>query len=300
MLLPGRTEPFAKYCELLDDLRQAGVTVYAMDLRGQGWSDRLTADPQKGHVDKFDDYVADAEIFHDTVVAAAHHAKTVLFGHSTGGAVGTLYLMRHPGEFDAAVLHSPMHQINTAPYWEWVAEAIADSMRLAGMGDHYAPGKSGYDENAVFADNGCEHSHARWTAMRGLMARFPELKIGGPTASWVYESIEATEHIRSGAKAIKTPFLLLQSRQDEVVVTSGQDQVCKAAGGLCSKITFGDPSLSTSACDQSLKNGDAATASRCAGHELLIERDGIRGQVEKAISDYLDLVTGVARLAGAA
>ena len=82
---------------------------------------------------------------------------------------------------------------------------------------------------------------------------------------------------------ISPRFLLLQARQDEVVVTSGQDTVC-AATKACQKVTFGDAALTTTACDAALNASDFATASRCAGHELLMERDGIRGAVEAAIS----------------
>jgi lysophospholipase len=294
VLLPGRTEPFAKYCEFLYDLRNSGITVYAMDLRGQGWSERLLADPEKGYVDAFDSYVADIKTFRDTIVMAAPHAKTVLFGHSTGGGAATLYLEKYPYDFDRAILSSPMNQINTAPYPEPVAEGLASLLVLLQRGEDYAPGELPYGDNDQFVDNRIEHSLARWTMMRRQIDQFPELTVGGATVNWVHESIEATFRMKAFAWAITTPYLLLQARHDEIVINSGQDLVCNLAnwkGAICTKVTFGDPALSTADCDAALKRGDVATLNRCAGHELFMERDTIRAQFERAISDYLDQLT---------
>ena len=112
--------------------------------------------------------------------------------------------------------------------------------------------------------------------------------------NWVHESIDATFRMKTWAWTITTPFLLLQARQDEIVIPSGQDTVCGLAnwrGGICTKVSFGDPALTTSDCDVALKGADIPTLNRCAGHELLNERDGIRSQDERAISDYLDQLT---------
>lgn len=298
VLVPGRTEPFSKYCELIYDARNSGITIYAMDLRGQGWSDRMLADTQKGFIDDFGNYVADIKTFRDKVVMATPHKKLVFFGHSTGGAAGTLYLEKYPGDFDGAVLHSPMHQINTSPYPEWFAEELVDFMMLIGKGADYAPGKVAYGEDDQFVDNGCEHSPERWRFMRNLMAQFPELKIGGPTSAWIERSIEATWTLKADAAKIKTPFLLLQARQDEIVITGAQDKVCGDAnknGAICTKVTFGDAALTAKQCDDALKANDLTTARRCAGHELMIEHDALRAQVEGALSDYVDQLTGTKR-----
>jgi lysophospholipase len=279
-------------------MRESGVSVYAMDLRGQGWSDRLLDDPQKGHIDSFDNYVEDLKTYRDTIVMATPHAKTILFGHSTGGAASTLYLENYPGDFDAAILHSPMHQIKTSPYPQWFATALTGVFDFIGKEDDYALGKGPYKEDATFADNGTEHSLERWTASRDLSTEFPETKIGGPTNQWVHKSIAATKALQNNAWRIKTPFLLLQAHQDDVVVPAGQDNVCNAAnrnGAVCEKVAFGDPSLSVDACHKALSSGDTATADRCAGHEILFERDRTRSAVEAAMSSYIDKVTGVVR-----
>lgn len=295
LLVPGRTEPFAKYCELVYDLRNSGISVYAMDIRGQGWSDRMLPDPQKGYVDSFDNYVADIKTFHDGVYSQAAHGKRILFGHSTGGGAATLYLEKYHSDFDAAILHSPMHEINTGSYPYWFAEGLASTLDFFGDGAGYAPGDHGYDQVAAFATNGCAHSPERWTETRTLVAQFPELAIGGPTINWVKESFSATKRMKANAGQIATPYLLLQAQQDEIVVPAAQTQICNASARYCEKHTFGDPSLTAKQCDAALKSSDWATANRCAGHELLMERDTIRAGVESAMSSFVDEVTGVRR-----
>ena len=51
----GRSESYVKYPEVLYDFFHLGFDVFIMDHRGQGLSGRMLDDPQKGHVERFDD-----------------------------------------------------------------------------------------------------------------------------------------------------------------------------------------------------------------------------------------------------
>jgi lysophospholipase len=290
VLLPGFAEPFAKYCELIGELHARGISVYAMDLRNQGWSERLVADPQKGYIDAFDNLVADVETFRARIVTAAPHAQLLLFGHSTGGTIATLYLEKHAHDFDAAILSAPMHEINTAPFAAWVAGPLTETLWLAGRGTDYAPNRGPYDPNASFVANHLEHGVGRWVWERQLLAAHPELQSGGATVQWVHEALAGTARARANGGAIATPFLLMQARQDEIVLPAGQETVCSGAnrhGATCTLVRFGDPALTAQQCDDALGWYDVKTASRCAGHELLFESDVVRDPVEQAMWDFL-------------
>ena len=104
---PGRELP--QYQELAWDLWRQGYSLYLIDHRGQGMSDRMLADKEKGYVDQFDDYVADLKQFHDEVIAQDKPAKLFLLAHSMGGPsrLGLGYLERWPNDIQAAVLSSP-------------------------------------------------------------------------------------------------------------------------------------------------------------------------------------------------
>jgi lysophospholipase len=252
VILPGRTEAFLKYCELVWDWKDTGYSIYLMDHRGQGLSGRMLPDPEKGYVAEFDDYVADVETFVSTVVRATPHAKTYLLAHSMGGAIATRYLERHAHDFDAAVLSSPMEQINTSPYAEWEAMAIASGECAIFQGASYVMGKGPWDPNETFAGNTVTHSQDRWTMNHRLWVNDPQVVLGGPTNQWLHEAIEADWAARLEAWNIATPLLILEAGADQIVVPAAEDGVCSAAQA-CTKKVF-----------------------PTAAHEILQETDDIR------------------------
>lgn len=263
VMVPGRTEPVEKYCELAYDLRLSGWSLYLTDLRGQGRSDRMIDDPERGYVDEWKNYVADFDTFVQQVVKTKAHPRLVAMSHSTGGAVVTNYLAEHPTEFDAAILVSPMHKINTDPYSETVAYGYASFECLFGKGDEYAPGKGPYDPNAPFEGNDVTHSEARFAMNRWIIAQNPDLAIGGPTFRWVREAIEMSRKARSRADDVVTPLLLLQAGGDTVVIPSAQNEVCDDAYD-CQLVSYPG-----------------------AFHELLMEEDPVRNQVLAEIKGFL-------------
>ena len=68
VLLPGRNECIEKYFETIRDLAARGFGVATLDWRGQGDSDRLIRDRQRGYVKSFRDYTADLEQFFEEIV----------------------------------------------------------------------------------------------------------------------------------------------------------------------------------------------------------------------------------------
>lgn len=263
VMVPGRTEPVEKYCEMAYDLRNSGWSLYLTDLRGQGRSDRMLDDADKGYVDSWKNYVEDLDTFVQEVVKTKAHPRTVVMSHSTGGAVVTNYLADHPAEFDGAVLVSPMHKINTDPYNETTAYMYASAQCLFGKGDEYAPGAGPFDPNAPFADNDVTHSEARYAMNRWIIGQNPDLALGGATFRWVREAIEMSRSARSHADDVVTPILLLQASADTVVIPAGQNEVCDDAAD-CRLVSYAG-----------------------AFHELLMEEDPIRNQVMGEIKKFL-------------
>lgn len=237
VLLPGRTEPFLKYCELVYGLKDSGYSVYAMDHRGQGQSGRMLPDPEKQHVNDFNDYVTDVETFVDRFVSAKPHAKKYLLAHSMGSAIGTAYLEKHDCTFDAAVLSSPMYQINTAPYAEWEAYLLSGLYEVIFKGNDYVMGRGPYDPNETFETNTVTRSRDRWTMNHRLWLAHPEVQLGGPTNKWIHEAVGADMAMRGNAGSIKTPVLMFQAGADQIVVTSAQDTVCSKAAH-CTKMVY--------------------------------------------------------------
>ncbi|MBL0636646.1 alpha/beta fold hydrolase [Aeromonas dhakensis] len=231
LIVNGRVESYLKYQELAWDLWRQGYSLYLIDHRGQGLSDRLLADPEKGYVDQFDDYVLDLKQFHDEVIAQDQPAKLFLLAHSMGGAISARYLERWPGDIEAAVLSSPMMGINLGGLPKWLAKGLAATIGTVGgwLGEPpYGPGQGPYESHA-FADNGLSHSAARYQAFRELYEQRPQIKLGGATAHWIYQGLTGADAAVAEAGAIKTPLLLLQAGDDGVVDNAAQDAFCALA-----------------------------------------------------------------------
>ena len=59
LFLPGFSEPWIKYIELLHDLHRSGYEVLSYDHRGQGASPRLAkSNPDAVHLEHFEDHVS--------------------------------------------------------------------------------------------------------------------------------------------------------------------------------------------------------------------------------------------------
>ncbi|MEB8285784.1 alpha/beta fold hydrolase [Aeromonas veronii] len=266
LIVNGRVESYLKYQELAWDLWRQGYSLYLIDHRGQGMSGRMLDDPQKGYVDQFDDYVVDLKQFHDQVIIADQPAKLFLLAHSMGGAISARYLERWPDDIKAAVLSSPMMGINLGGLPKWLAKGLAATLGTVGgwIGEPpYGPGQGPYQDDG-FADNGLTHSHSRYQAFRQLYEQYPQIKLGGATAHWIYQGITGADAAIAGAGAIKTPLLVLQAGDDKIVDNAAQDHFCtlaKCEGGKPLRIEG-------------------------AWHELLMETDDKRQPALTAMAEF--------------
>ena len=108
VVLQGRAEYIEKYFETVRDLRARGFAVATFDWRGQGLSDRALADPHKGHVRNFSQYVTDLEAFMHQVVLPDCPPPIFALGHSMGGAIAIKSCHDGSRWFERVVLTAPM------------------------------------------------------------------------------------------------------------------------------------------------------------------------------------------------
>ena len=263
VLLPGRIDSYVSFAETIYDLAQKGYSIYSMDHRGQGYSDRILTNPELGYVRRFDDYLVDAKIFVDTIVNARPHARRFLLAHSMGGAIAALYCYQFPEDFTAAALITPMFQINTAPFAAWEARVLAWWNVLIGKGTGYAPTQHDFDPAEKFENNKISLSEVRWQNYQNILRENPELQLGGATNLWVKESLKAGVRIHKYADQIDTPILLLTAGKDTVVAAPEQQYFCSHAKSCVAVPTYPD-SL----------------------HNILAERDSIRDDALLQITQF--------------
>ena len=230
VMLHGFTEFTKKYNELIYYFTEAGFDVYIMDHFGHGYSERSEAvdgNLSKVAVDDFDVYVDDAFQFITDVVNKKRDRNKpfVLWGHSMGGGVATRLLEKYPAQFDAAILSSPMLDIDTGGTPEWIARFVAVSAKAFGAGGNYIFGHDDFTPEEYFDDPSCSaSSYPRYKYAFDLRTENEYYQTNGATWYWLDSAIKATKVARDydEAKKVTLPVLMFQAEKDALVESQGQ------------------------------------------------------------------------------
>lgn len=270
VLVPGRIEAGHKYAEFIADALHSGYQVFVLDHRGQGASDRLLPDPQRGYVKDFSDYVDDLQLFINNIVQPDCNLPLLAIAHSMGGAILAAYLQQQRSNpIQAAVFSSPMWGIHTSPLPAGIVPVVANCMRslnqLWSQQAWYVPGQGPYQPK-TFELNDLTHSAERYQWFRDLYQQYPQYQLGGVSWHWLAEALKACQKLSCGpVPAI--PCMLLQGAEDTVVDNQQQRLVWqrwRQQQPLPDVVTIQD-----------------------ARHELLTETDQVRSQWFSAVNQFL-------------
>lgn len=269
LLLQGRREFIEKYYETIADLLERGFAVATLDWRGQGLSDRLLPDRQRGHAADFADFVSDMAQFVAWVRGASARGRCpgpfLILAHSMGGHVAARYLAAHQGDIERAILIAPMIGIRFGILPESVARGIARLALAAGRGERYALLQGPYSERNRRAEAGLLSSDPARLDDEILLCRDnPDLALGGVTFGWVAAAIRSIDHLRSPgvAEAIRLPLLVTLASRDQVV-DNGETRRFAARMAQARVVTIAD-----------------------ARHEILKERDALRAEFWAAFDQF--------------
>lgn len=108
----GMGECTVKMEEVIYYFFKAGYSVFIMDHRGHGNSEREVNDLSVIYIDDFEKYVQDFKEFMIKVVFK-YSRNCYLYAHSMGGGIGARFIEEYPDYFKKAVLSSPMMEMNT-------------------------------------------------------------------------------------------------------------------------------------------------------------------------------------------
>jgi lysophospholipase len=222
VILQGRAEYIEKYFETVRDLRARGFAVATFDWRGQGLSQRALADPQKGHIRNFSQYITDLQAIMEQVVLPDCPPPYFALGHSMGGAIAIRSCQEGSRWFERVVLSAPMIALRPGRLTH-IAGPLATLFRMFGRGGAYVPtnhAKASGSED--FIGNVLTSDPVRYARNAAVLEEDPALGLSAPTIAWADAAIRQMKQFRDPAYAarIRQPMLLVAAGSDEVVSTA--------------------------------------------------------------------------------
>lgn len=268
IFIPGRTEFIEKFVEDVHIFNALGFACAAMDLRGQGMSHRPHPDREKHYVRSFDPHLEDLKAFFDKVMINKMEKPYILMGHSAGSHVILRFLKEHPEYADAAITVAPMVKVNTGGVPNFILTGLPWLMRHLGLGGSYIPGHTAFKTGRWGWRKKLTHDDDRFEDEDYFIEnKDRRLAVGGATHKWLWEAVKSTKKLNAAgyAEDIKTPVLMLQAGEDQIVDNSAQDKlVARMPNARLVKI-------------------DGAM------HEILKETDDHRAAVWDAIREFMSL-----------
>lgn len=264
-LFQGRTEFVEKYFETIEDLRERGFAVAALDWRGQGLSQRRYRNRRRGHVGNFNDFQRDLDVFMQDFALPEFPPPFYALAHSMGGAILLHALRRRPLWFERVVLTAPMIGLPGSAEGP-LAQAFARIAVALGFGFAFVPGASRHDVlKAGFEGNPLTGDARRFARLVALYRAAPQLFLGAPTLGWVRAAYRAMATLREPRTAadITLPVLIVAAGADKVVA---------------------NPPLHALA--RGLRTGHIITLDG-ARHEILMERDPVRAAFFAAFDAFV-------------
>ncbi len=269
VLLGGRGEFIEKYAtEIVGELLGRGLSVFALDWRGQGLSDRALADPGKGHIDSFDTYVADLALFMEKVVVPAAPRPILGLCHSMGSHITLRFLAeRGPGPLSGAVLVAPMTALRREAMLRSVLLVLPE---LAAIEERYLFGTGPFVALArEFNTNFVTHDQRRYRFTEQWFSADPRLTLGGPTVGWARQAARSMTAAAAPGylERIDLPLVLLSAGEDPLVDSQSH-------AGVAAR----------------LKKARLITVAG-ALHEVMMEIDPLRAEFWQAFDGLADTVT---------
>lgn len=261
IIVNGRAENILKWTEVAYDIYQQGYDVLVFDHRGQGYSDRLLPDSDKGYIDEFSFYADDMDIVIETVNSKYQYENQYIIAHSMGALITVFYLADYPHKVKGAVFCAPFFKIPLKN--GLLDELIVHFMVLLGQGRRYVFGKTAY-KPADLNNNELSFCKTRMKWMNRINRKYPALHLGGPTFRWVHLCLNAIKKLPEKIRKTAVPVLILQSEKEKIV---SNDNLAKLTALFPYAIVERIPN---------------------AKHEILFERDHIRTGAMNSIAAFFN------------
>jgi lysophospholipase len=265
VMVGGFSEFIEKYFETVGDLAARGLSVWCLDWRGQGGSERPTRLPTRPRPRRFNRDAGELALFARALPPAGR--PRLLIGHSMGGAIALLCLRRYPGLFDAAILSAPMLAIRTGGMPPALVRWATGIARITGLGICFVPGAGAWQPDRIPSPERsrvsndperCRLQYAWFLACAGL-------RVDEPTWGWLDTALRLARQIsrKEFLCGIDTPILLASAGLETFVPTESHRRAARLLPD-CTLVEFPD-----------------------SKHEPFLERDPIRNGWLEAIDRFI-------------
>lgn len=195
VFLHGAGEYSAKYERFCKWFADKGVEVFIFDLRGHGSSGGAVC-----HVDNFNDYTFDLDVFLKHIDRGWGHKKTFLTAHSLGSLIAIFYSINFSYTFKGMVLCSPCLalRLKIEPVKAWFAVMFYKILGNRPFASHIKPRMATHDKFIIdrFIDDPLIHHVV--------------------TAGFYIQMARAMRYARSRASGLKDNLLILQAGDDKI------------------------------------------------------------------------------------
>lgn len=244
VIVHGFGEHCARHSHVAEKFVQSGYSVYTFDLRGHGRSEG-----PRGFVRSFGKYIDDLDLFIKGVRLKEHDGPLFLLGHSMGGAIATLFSIKHGARIDGLVLSSALvkNPENTSPFFLCVLSLLSKVLPTFPVLEKI---------------NGSDLSRDP-----GVVERYdadPLVYHGKMVAREAAEIAKAIKTIKGASHEISVPILILHGTSDRVTEPKGSEELYE----------------SVSSTDKTIKTYDGFY------HEIMNEHE--KGKVLSDIISWMD------------
>lgn len=236
VLTGGYDRYIEHYYEAINNWRDRGYKVWAMDWDGQGGSSR--EDPHRPHKPSGKSFEHQAAIFDEFVTQIVQPDRSkpaYLCSHSMGGNIIMRYVAAHQDRadfpFTAMILAAPMIDINTYVVSRTQAKIFINAAHALGMDDLIPPKGTklfrDFRKSSLFNSNDLDPD--RQTARDYYRYHTMHNRIGYPTASWLRNAFNSSDIVnqRRFFNSLKLPALIITPGQDNLVSIHAQTRAAR-------------------------------------------------------------------------
>lgn len=265
VIAQGRAEFVEKYFETVRELLARKLTVVAFDWRGQGLSERELDNSRKGHIDDFSLYERDLDAILDQVLLPFCPKPWFALGHSMGAAILIRQARAGRSPFERLALTAPMLELHGLAM-PGLLRIVAKVLDLLGFGGAFIPRGGGTSIlTKPFEGNKLTYDPVRYARNANIVAAAPHIALGDPTIGWIDAAFAIFDEFADPEypRRTLTPILIVAGAGDRVVDLRTIERFASR-----------------------LKAGRMIMLSR-GRHELLMERDDLRGQFWAAFDAFV-------------